>query len=208
MAGAIHGTAITLEGRQVGTVESIDLWNDYGDTDRVNLVVKASFPAFEADVDRYLRGRGFFRNRCSRRIYWVGDTSVLEAGSVLRLSSRVRYEQWACTSLGDARLLSETRSVHWSLYVARAPLSEVAVTATLDDIVDFPDTVERMFGLRVREEIPIPIPPACGACDCSAVIELLQPAFEAIAFSDQGDRMEVTTTFSTRDPWQAMSCLP
>ena len=208
MAGAIYGAAITLEERQVGTVESIDIWNDYGDLDRMNVVVKASFPDFAADVDRYLQGRGLFRNRCSRRIYWVGDTAVLEAGSVLRLSSRVRYEQWACSSLGNARLLSETRSVHWSVSVARAPIGEVAITATLDDIVDFPDGVERTFGLRVREEIPIPIPPTCGRCDCSEVLEQLQPAFEAIAFFDRGDRMEVTATVSTRDPWQAISCLP
>ncbi len=207
-AGAIHGAAITLEGRQVGTVENIDLWSDYGGADRMNIVVKASFPDFEADLDRYLRGKGLFQNRCSRRIQWVGGTSIRETGAVLRLSSRVRYEQWACSSLGNVRLLSQTRSVHWSMYATRAPIDEVAVTATLDDIVDFPDRMERMFGLRVREQIPIPLPPACGKCDCAKVIEWLQPAFEAIAFSERGGRMEVTTTFSTGDPWQAMTCVP
>ena len=162
MAGAIHGTAITLEGRQVGTVESIDLWHDQGNAARVNIVVKASFGDFPATVDRYLGDRGFFQNRCSRRIYWVGDTAVLEAGPALRFSSKVRYEQWACSSLGNARLLRDTRSVHWSVSVPRAPIDQVAVIATLDDIVDFPDGVERMFGLRVREEIPMPLPPECG----------------------------------------------
>ena len=208
-AGAIHGTAITLEGRQVGTLESIDMWTDQGTAERVNIVVKASFGDFAADMDRYLDGRGFFQNRCSRRIYWLGDTAVLEAGAALRLSSKVRYEQWACSSLGNARLLRDTKRVHWSVSVPRAPIDQVvAVTAALDDIVDFPDAVERMFGLRVREQIPIPLPPECGKCDCSLIVESLQPVFEAIAFSYRDGRVEATATFSTADPWQAMACLP
>lgn len=207
-AGAIHGTAITLEGRQVGTVENIDMWSDGSNADRINIVVKASFDNFAADVDRYLDNKGFFQNRCSRRIYWVGDTAVLETGSALRLSSRVRYEQWACSSLGDARLLRETRNVHWSVSVPRAPIESVAVTAALEDIVDFPDLVERTFGLRVREDIPIPLPETCGRCECAYVIEKLGPVFEAVTFAGRGRRMEVTATFSTRDPWQAMACLP
>ena len=148
MAGAIQGSAVTLEGRQVGTIESIDIWTDPGNAARFNVVVKASFADFAADLDRFLEGKGIFQNRCSRRIYWVGDSAVIGAGSALHLSSRVRYEQWACSSLGDARLLRETRSVRWSVSVPRAPLDRIAVTAALDDIVDFPDAAERMFGLR------------------------------------------------------------
>lgn len=208
MAGAIHGTAITLEGRQVGTVESIDMWTDPGDAARVKVVVKVSFDELAATVDWYLAGRGFFQNRCSRRIYWVGDTEVIDAGAALQLSSKVRYEQWACSSLGDARLLRETRNVLWSVYVGRAPIDRVSVTATLDDIVDFPDGVERMFGLRVREEIPIPLPATCGTCDCAAVVETLQPVFEALTFSHRAGRVAATATLSTADPWQAMACVP
>ena len=207
LAGAIHDTAIMLQGRAIGTVESIDLSGASAAAGRTDMVVTASFDDFEADLDRYLQGKGTFQNRCSRRIYWVGGTTVLETGARLRLSSEVRYEQWACSSLGNARLLSRTKSVHWSLYVPRAPLDEVAVNARLEDIVDFPDAVERTFGLRVREEFPIPLPPTCGTCDCSEVMELLQPAFETIAFSEQGNRVQVTMTISMRDPWDAMACL-
>ena len=207
MAGAIQDTAIVLQGRQVGTVESIDLSGAADAAGRTDMIVMARFDDFEADLDRYLQGKGTFQNRCSRRIYWVGDTTVLETGARLRLSSEVRYEQWACSSLGNARLLSRTKSVHWSLYVPRAPLDEVAVNARLEDIVDFPDAVERTFGLRVREEIPIPLPPTCGQCDCSEVMELLQPAFEEVDFSARGSRMQVTMTISMRDPWDAMACM-
>ena len=207
LAGAIHDTAVVLQGRQVGTVESIDLSDASGTAGRTDMIVTASFDDFAADLDRYLQGRGTFQNRCSRRIYWVGDTKVLETGARLRLSSQVRYEQWACSSLGNARLLSRTKSVHWSLYVPRAPLAEVAVNARLEDIVDFPDAVERTFGLRVREEFPIPLPPTCGKCDCSEVIELLQPAFEGVAFAERESRMHATMTISMRDPWDAMACL-
>ena len=208
MAGAIHGTAITLDGRQVGTVENIDMWTDPGDAARVNVVVKASFDELAATVDWYLAGRGFFQNRCSRRIYWVGDTEVIDAGVALQLSSKVRYEQWACSSLGDARLLQQTREVHWSVTVPRAPIERVVVAAALENIVDFPDAVERTFGLRAREEIPIPLPEQCGNCDCAHVVELLKPVFEAITFADRGDRLEITATLSTADPWQAMACIP
>jgi len=97
--------------------------------------------------------------------------------------------------------------VHWSLYVPRPPLDEVAVNVRLEDIVDFPDAVERTLGLRVREEFPIPLPAACGKCDCSEVVELLQPAFEEVAFSERESRMHVTMTLSMRDPWDAMACL-
>lgn len=207
MAAAIHDTAIVLQGRQVGTVESIDLSSAADAAGRTDMIVTASFDDFEADLDRYLQGRGTFQNRCSRRIYWVGDTTVLETGASLRLSSEVRYEQWACSSLGNARLLSRTKSVHWSLDVPPAPLDEVAVNARLEDIVDFPDAVERTFGLRVREEIPIPLPPTCGKCDCAEVIELLQPAFEEVAFAERGSHMQVTMIISMRDPWEAMACL-
>ena len=208
LGGAIQGSAITLEGRQVGAVESIDMWSDPGNTARVNVMVKASFDDFEADLDRYLDGKGYFQNRCSQRIYWVGDTAIREAGTALRLTSRVRYEQWACSSLGEARLLRETRAVQWSVRVPRAPIERVVVAAALEDIVDFPDAVERMFGLRVSEEIPIPLPERCGTCDCDEVVELLKPVFEAIAFTDRGDRLEITFTLSTADPWQAMACIP
>lgn len=207
MAAAIHDTAIVLQGRQVGTVESIDLSGAADAAGRTDMVVTASFDDFEADLDRYLQGKGTFQNRCSRRIYWVGDTTVLETGARLRLSSEVRYEQWACSSLGNARLLSRTKSVHWSMYIPRAPLDEVAVNASLEDIVDFPDAVERTFGLRVREEFPIPLPAECGKCDCSEVVELLQPAFEEVAFSARESRMHVTMTISMRDPWDAMACM-
>lgn len=208
MAGAIQGSAITLEGRQVGTVESIDMWSAAGNTARMNVVVKANFADFAADLDRYLADKGYFQSRCSRRIYWVGDTAVLDAGAALQLSSQVRYEQWACSSLGDARLLQETREVHWRVDVPRAPIDRVVVAAALEDIVDFPDTVERMFGLRVREEIPIPLPAMCGKCECAEVIELLQPVFEAVAFSSRDGGLEITATLSTADPWQAMACIP
>ena len=126
----------------------------------------------------------------------------------LRLVSRIRYEHWACSSLGDARLLQETREVHWSVTVPRAPVDRVVVAAALDDIVDFPDAVERTFGLRVREEIPIPLPETCGKCDCADVIELLKPVFEAIAFSHRNGSVEITATLSTADPWQTMACVP
>ncbi|MDE0447555.1 MAG: hypothetical protein OXH96_12860 [Spirochaetaceae bacterium] len=208
MAGAIHGSAITLEGRQVGTIESIDMWSDPGNAARVNVAVKAVFSDLAADLDRYLAGKGYFQSRCSRRIYWVGDTAVLDAGVALRLASRVRYEHWACSSLGDARLLQETREVHWSVTVPRAPVDRIVVAAALDDIVDFPDAVERTFGLRVREEIPIPLPEKCGACNCADVIELLRPVFEAIAFANRNGSVQVTATLSTADPWQAMACVP
>ena len=69
---------------------------------------------------------------------------VREAGAALRLTSRVRYEQWACSSLDNARLLRETRAVQWSVRVPRAPIERVVVAAALEDIVDFPDSVERM----------------------------------------------------------------
>ena len=47
-----------------------------------------------------------------------------------------------------------------------------------------------------------------GTCDCDEVVELLKPVFEAITFADRGDRLEITATLSTADPWQAMACIP
>ena len=92
--------------------------------------------------------------------------------------------------------------------VPRAPIHEVAVIARLEDIVDFPDAVEQVFGLRVREEVPIPLPSECGSCDCADLIDLLQPAVEGFSFSERETSMQITATISMGNPWDAMACMP
>ena len=160
MAGAIHGSAITLEGHQVGTVESIDMWSAPGNAGRVNVVVKAIFADFAADLDRYLIDKGYFQNRCSQRIYWVGDTAVLDAGAALRLAPR-RYDSVSVSSLATTRLL-RIRARSLDVTVPRAPVDRIVVPPRWRNC-RLPGCGERTYGLRVREEIRFAAPRVGGA---------------------------------------------
>ncbi len=129
---------------------------------------------------------------CSRRVYWAGNTKVKGRGETLQLSSRVRYEQWACSKIfGNwlrTRIFRDTKTVLWSLFLDWK--EEPVVTAQVDNIKNFPDWVEEKLSLRHRKDLRFKIPRQCGACSCSDVKAELKPKLDSVSFS--GASQEVT----------------
>lgn len=166
-------------------------------TDPVQIVLAADFPQFTGTLDRMLHERGDFLDGCSKRLLWIGETSIQDAGESLVLSSKVRYEQWICSWLGDARLFWDTRVVQWRISVNSAPLDELRLVAEVANVKGLNNTLEDIFGLRFRKEIDIPFPADCGNCECSQVADLINATLESTRFLQTGDgAVRVEATFS------------
>ena len=173
----------------------------------------ASFPSFTQTLDRELRKRGNFGG-CSSRLYWAGSTSIRQHGASLKLSSRVRYEQyeqWVCgiPIIGDERIFRDTKTVHWRVFVEPARLDNLRISAQVENVTNLQNDLERALGLRIREDLRIPLPAYCGKCQCSQIINSLRPVVEAAQFSRaDGGKVRLTVTFSVaNDLTAALSCL-
>ena len=179
-----------------------------GDPSTVLLRVEARLTAFADVLDQVLGARGNIGS-CSRRLYWVGETSVRGYGDALSLSSRVRYEQWICGFLGDHRILRDTKTVEWRLFVEADRLDSIRISAQVENVRNFNNALERRLGLRVREDIAIPLPTDCGTCNCDQITEALQPALEEVRFESAGEGdVRVVVTFSAaNDLTDILRCL-
>ena len=199
---------INFQGQAVGTVEQLRLVPSDGDSSKLAVHLTAVLPAFTETLDRVLTGRGNFLDRCSRRLLWVGRTSIRNHGVSLALSSRVRYEQWVCGFI-KTRLLRDTKTVQWRLFVEPAPLQDLRISGQVENVVSLQNDLERALGLRVRQDIAIPLPASCGPCECAQITDALHPAFEAARFSDAGNgAVRIAVTFSvSNDLTGALQCL-
>lgn len=185
--------AITYQGQRVGSIENIRL----DAPSRLLISSTARFDSFSRTLDRILTSRGNFGS-CPKRIFWAGNTSIRDAGESLALSSRARYEQWICSStLGfKTKLFRSTFTVHWRLFIRPGEIENIRIEARLENIDDFSDSLEELLGLRIKENIRIPVPVRCGECDCSQVTGSLNPALEGVGFSRDGETVRLKVTFS------------
>ena len=181
------GIDIPLDERTIGTVENLRLVPDATDTNRGNAIITARFDHFLRDLDKHLTDSGDLTNSNWYSVYWVGKSRIISADYDLRLSSLVR---------GEVAFIKVPTRVRWKVFVNPAPLTDVVMTAQITDIDNFPDDLERLFKLRMREDMKIPIPVKCGPCDCAKFIEVSQPAFESISFSQTSEILTVAITFS------------
>ena len=161
-----HGSILTIpfEGRSIGAVEEVRIVPDSDDPSRLGIHLTAEFPRFTATLDRALRARGNLGN-CAHRFFWVGNSRVRGAGTSLRIHSRVRYESWQCT-IGRSRNFRMTRTVDWELFVDPAGLDSLRIGARVRNIIDLPDWLEDLLGLRVQQRIQIPLLEGCEQCGC------------------------------------------
>lgn len=199
---------IAFGGRDVGVVERLSL-EASGDPSTVLLRVEARLTEFADVLDQVLGARGNILGGCSSRLHWAGETSVRGYGDALSLSSRVRYEQWVCGFLGDHRVFRDTKTVEWRLFVEADRLDSVRISAQVENVRSLQNDLEQILGLRVREDVAIPLPTDCGTCSCDQVIEALLPALEDVRFEDAGEGdMRVVVTFSAaNDLKDILQCL-
>ena len=201
---------IDVQGQTIGSIDGLKLGSDPNDASTLVVRLTANFPSFTHALDHILVTRGNLGS-CSKRLYWVGNTSIREDGASLALSSRLRYEQWACglPIIGDKRIFRDTKTVDWRVFVVPALLDNLRVTAQVENVRNLQNDLEERLDLRVREEISIPLPAYCGVCECSEIMDALRPTVEAAQFSHvEDDMMRLTISFSmASDLSRALDCL-
>ncbi len=136
------------------------------DPESGELTLTVCFVSLPEAIDRFLKEQGNLLQHGSRRLYWVGATVIREAaGPTLKLTSRLRYEQWFCAIGVKTRLFRNGKTVEWELTVIDYG-RELRIVARVTNIRNLSPHLERMLGLRVERKIriPVPMPPeeACG----------------------------------------------
>ena len=170
---------------------------------RILVHVEAKIEGFLAAVDHQISAA--MSHSCSRRPSRVGNTRILRAGNLLWLSTPMRYEQWTCIDLLvdtlKTRIFRKTFDAEWSIRVnSPARLSDLRLTAGLENAKGIPGEIEQWFDLqeRLRTSINIPVPTDCGDCSCGDLMGSLDPIAERIAFDYRGGQdLSVRLTFST-----------
>ena len=177
---------IPYQKRTIGNVRITEIEFDKKNNRKLWIYLTASFPNFTRNLDQILKSKGNFKG-CSTRIYWGGNTSVRNTGMSLGLSSRLRYEKWWCKKiLGKrmkGRIFRDTKRVHWRLFINPGSIDEIKIGARMENILNFPNDLERLLRLRVRKEIDVPIPVRCGNCKCSQINKSLKPEIKSVNFS-------------------------
>ena len=199
LASSAFSKDLTWKGRTIGSIGQVEIVDDdSGDPARLFLRVTTQLDhTLLSQLDNYLMGQGDFeKDHWSQRLYWVGGTSVLNAGNALRLSSRARYEKWARAWFAKTRLLQDTKTIHWELFVKPATINNLSVSARLVNIKNFPGFLEKWLGLRIQGDINIPLPTDCGPCKCSELVNKLKPKMESASFTQVNGAIRLNTMFS------------
>ena len=197
---------IPFEGRTIGTVQEVALEPVEGDSSRFTIRLTAQFPSFIQELDGALNRRGNL-NTCINRVHWGGRTSIRSDGSYLDLRSRIGYELWNCNPLvGDWRWLGAAGWVDWRMDLMPAGLDSLEIRARVTNIDGLPDWVERVLGLRITQNLRIPLLESCGQCGC--IQDGLSLRGQSALFSRDGDVVRVTVRFSVAsDLTGALQCL-
>ena len=201
---------IIYRGKQIGKVNYINLTGDKSTPGKLQLKLAAIFPKFAANIDRLLKQRGNFGS-CSKRLFWIGNTRVRDANRTLKLTSRIRYEQWTCVRvLGKTiktRIFRDTKSVDWRIYLKNKKLSKLIIGARVQNVQNFPNFVERLLGLRVDHGTTIPIPIKCGRCSCDSLSKSLDVRLVSARFTQKNRDTSVQLNFSfSGNLGTALSC--
>lgn len=197
---------IRIGDKAVGTVEDVRI-DKSSQGSRISIHVDAKFVSFPQKLDEILKEKGNLGG-CQQRFFWRGNTSVRNVGNTLAMSSRLAYEVWTCPRpirlpwggkipIPRAHILGEVKTVNWTLFIRPAPIDEIYVSARVDDVVGWPNWLEKILDVGITEHIAIKIPDACGVCPCSQFVDSVRPKFESVDFDIEEDStLRVSTTFS------------
>ena len=195
-ASAYGGQPIRIEGRKIGWVKPFDIELDESKP-RQTIELSAVFPNFSAALDAHFSEKGNLRS-CSNRFYWRGDTSIDRIGHDMRLSSDVAYEKWNCEggAMFTFKIFGVVGTIDWILEIRPAPLQRLYIDARVTNIRGVDNNIEKLFGLRFSESIPIPLPPKCGICTCTNLAANLDANLSSVNFSRMEDDIILTAKFS------------
>lgn len=189
-ASAGQNLPINYEGREIGSIRSMEIVDPNEDSPKMFVKLSADFPHFVKNLDEILQARGNLGG-CLDRIFWRGNTSAVRFGEELRLSSRIGYERWLCwPKFLRKRILGSVGRIHWKLYINAASLNDIKINAQTYNIVGVPNWLEKWLGLHFKEVIEIPLPAHCGSCDCSELVDALSFRLESTEFSRIGENEE------------------
>ena len=192
---------IEVHGRRIGTIESIK-FKKHENQSRISILVDATFESFPEHLDDILGSKRNLLRRCTKRLYWRGDTSMRHGGEVLKMTSRLAYELWVCPGIGQLRFkhLSDSRRVDWTLSIRPGPIEDISLSAHLDNIVGVANWLEDLLDVNVTEDIKIDVPKFCGKCECSELANRLQPMFEGARFDiADSTTLDVSAVFSAKN---------
>lgn len=204
-----HNLEIRIHDVPIGTIDRVQIEDSETDS-RILIHVDAIFDQFGTKLDKILREKGNIGG-CQQKLFWRGSTSVQRGGETLKLSSRLAYEAWTCPrpirlpfggkiQLPDARWFGDVRNVDWTLFIKPATIDNLYISARVDNIVGWPNWVEKLFGARITESIAITLPESCGRCMCSKFVEAVQPDFERGRFdTTTAGAVRISATFSIKN---------
>ena len=193
---------IFFQERAIGSVEKFEVTSDKEDSSRLLISSTVRLDSILSVLDSTLNGRGNLMGRFSQRLYWRTGTTIRHGGPILGLTSRIRYEQWTRVDLLfetlRTRLFSISTNVEWVLFVEPGGLDKLKIIAEVTNVRDIPPSIEEWLGLRIREDIQIPIPTNCGTCDCTNIAKTLDMEFRSINFEMTNNTLRVVTQFSAK----------
>ena len=106
------------------------------------------------------------------------------------------------------RIFSVVATIDWILEVLPALLHKLHIDARVTNIRGVDNNIERLFGLRFSESIPISLPPECGTCKCLSLAENLDARLDRVKFSRAEDDVNLTAEFSVEsDLGDLFACL-
>ena len=192
---------IEMHGRKVGVLDNVE-FGMHDNATRTKIKATAKFEDFPTNMDEILGSKGNLLGRCTKRLYWRGNTSLGHHGQDLKLSSRLAYELWSCPSWlpSSARFkyMSDVRTVDWTLFIRPDNLADVKVSAHVRNVRGVPNWLEDLVGVHVTEHIAMKIPELCGACNCSDLTGTMRPKLESVQFDvDNRTTLFIYAEFST-----------
>ena len=200
---------IALGNDNVGTIESVRIDKE-GKGSRIDIHITAKFPMFPTSLDDILKSKGNIGG-CQQRFFWRGDTKLNGGGAELSLTSRIGYEAWTCPqpiklpfgkkiSLPRVRVIGDARNVQWTMFIKVGFLDEIYLGAHVNNIVGWPNWIEKLFGARITKHIPIVLPKACGSCSCKDLMSKTRPRLNITQFTVGEDgELQVMAVLSVND---------
>ncbi len=111
-------------------------------SDQLQVAGRFRIPDFEKNVDNFMKAEGDLISGCSKRLYWVGPTSLTIANDGARFRTKIRYEQWLC-ALVKTRLLRDTKRIDGSFGSLNLNAQgDFSVGFSVENIRSFPDFIE------------------------------------------------------------------
>ena len=208
-AQSTEDPVIKLGDINVGTIEDVRIDED-GEGFRIRIHVTAMFPSFAENLDTILKKKGNMGG-CQQRFFWRGNTALRGGGDELNLKSRIGYEAWTCPRpirlpfggtipLPRVRVFGDARNAQWTMFVKPAPLDQIYLSARINDVVGWPNWVEKLFGVHITENVPIGLPKTCGSCSCEELVFDLRPRLDNAQYTVGDDgKLRMAVVLSVND---------